>query len=249
MVARICADGLKKVTLELGGNCPVLIFDDADLNQAADAIFALKFRHAGQACITANRIFVQKGIYEEFTSIMVERAKKLKVGHGSQSDTTMGPLTTDRSISKAEELVADAKKNGADVLIGGDKLDIDGGYFFEPTVIGNATDNLLVAQEEQFAPIAALFPFDTEEEVVERANDTSLGLASYFFTKNIDRTWRLLENLEAGMIGMNTGNQSAAESAFGGLKNSGYGKESGLGVAVAEYMIEKTGTLTVEGLY
>jgi succinate-semialdehyde dehydrogenase/glutarate-semialdehyde dehydrogenase len=160
----------------------------------------------------------------------------------------MGPVTTERSIEKAESLVEDARKNGGKILFGGNKLEIDGGYFFEPTVIGNATDDLLVAQEEQFAPIAALFPFDTEEEVVERANNTSMGLASYFFTKNIDRTWRLLERLEAGMIGMNTGNQSAAESPFGGIKQSGYGKESGKDVAIEEYMITKTGTLTIEGL-
>ncbi|KAF2673254.1 aldehyde dehydrogenase [Microthyrium microscopicum] len=248
LIAKICADGLKKVTLELGGNCPVLVFDDANLDQAADAISALKWRHAGQACITVNRIFVQKGVYEKFINIMLERAKKLKVGHGAKDDTTMGPVTTPRSIDKALSLVEDAKKNGSRILIGGNKLEIDGGYFFEPTVIADAKDDLMLAQEEQFAPIAAFFVFDTEEEAVERANNTSMGLASYFFTKNVDRTWRLLENLEAGMIGMNTGNQSAAESPFGGIKQSGYGKESGKDVAIDEYLITKTGTMTVEGL-
>jgi succinate-semialdehyde dehydrogenase / glutarate-semialdehyde dehydrogenase len=223
LVAKICADGLKKVTLELGGNCPVLIFDDADLNQAADAISSLKWRHAGQACITANRIYVQRGVYEKFTQLMVERSKSLKVGHGAEKGTTLGPLTTDRGVEKAVVHVEDAQKNGAKILTGGKKMDLNGGYFFEPTVISDAHEELLLAKEEQFAPILALFPFETEEEVVKKANNTSvsrqkwllqvsrkltqeqMGLASYFFTKNVDRTWRLLENLEAGMIGMNTG--------------------------------------------
>jgi len=179
---------------------------------------------------------------------MVESAKTLKVGHGAHPDTTLGPVTTERGIDKALEMVDDARKNGGRVLTGGNKVDLGGGYFFEPTVIADAHDSLMVACEEQFAPIAAIFPFETEEEAVQRANQTSMGLASYFFTKNVDRTWRLLENLEAGMIGMNTGNQSAAESPFGGIKQSGYGKESGKDVAVDEYLITKTGTMTVEGL-
>ena len=246
LVAKICSDGLKKVTLELGGNCPVLIFDDADLNQAADAIHALKFRHAGQACITANRVYVQKGVYHKVADLMLERTKKLKIGHGAAEGTTLGPVTTARSIEKAEAHIEDARKNGAEVAVGGKRVDGDG-YFFEPTVILGAHEGLLVSREEQFSPILALFPFDTEEQAVEAANKTSMGLASYFFTKNVDRTWRLLENLEAGMIGMNTGNASAAESPFGGIKESGFGKESGKDVAVEEYMITKTGTLTLDG--
>jgi succinate-semialdehyde dehydrogenase/glutarate-semialdehyde dehydrogenase len=246
----------------------VLIFDDANLTQAADAIAALKWRHAGQACITVNRIYVQRGVYEKFVEIMRERGSKLVVGHGAEPKTTMGPLTTPRGVDKAAEMVADARKKGARILLGGNRLDIGGGYFFEPTVVADAHDDLLLAREEQFAPIAALFPFDTEDEAVNKANDTSvsllfspatcrgrrlanifqMGLASYFFTKDVDRTWRLLENLEAGMIGMNTGNQSAAETPFGGIKMSGYGKESGKDVAIEEYLITKTGTLTVDGL-
>ncbi|OTA34189.1 hypothetical protein BTJ68_06328 [Hortaea werneckii EXF-2000] len=211
LVAKICSDGLKKCTLELGGNCPFLVFDDADLDQAATALMALKWRHAGQACITANRV-----------------------------------------LDKAEAQVADAKKNGGQVVLGGSKLhgqEKYPGYFFEPTLITGAKDSMLIAREETFAPVMALFQFDTEEECVKMANDTSMGLASYFFTKNVDRTWRLLENLEAGMIGMNTGNTSAAESPFGGIKESGYGKESGKDVAVAEYLITKTGTLTLADHY
>jgi len=204
LIARLCADGLKKVTLELGGNCPVLVFDDADLEQAADAIHALKFRHAGQACITANRIYVQRGAYEKFTQIMTERTKKLKIGHGAEAGTTIGPVTTPRGIAKAEAHIEDAKKHGARIVLGGKKIE-GNGYFFEPTIVLDVNEQMLLSQEEQFAPIAAFIPFEKEEEAVEAANKTSMGLASYFFTKNVDRTWRLLENLEAGMIGMNTG--------------------------------------------
>jgi succinate-semialdehyde dehydrogenase/glutarate-semialdehyde dehydrogenase len=210
---------------------------------------ALKWRHAGQACITANRIYVQKGVYKEFTDLVAKKTKELKVGHGAKEGTTLGPLTTPRSIDKALAHVEDAKKNGARVLFGGNKVNIDDGYFFEPTIVLDAHDGMMLAQEEQFSPIAAFFPFETEEEVVKAANDTSMGLASYFFTKNIDRTWRLLENLEAGQIGMNTGNMSSAEIPFGGIKMSGYGKESGKDVAVEEYLITKTGVLSLEDHY
>nr|POE87825.1 putative succinate-semialdehyde dehydrogenase [Quercus suber] len=253
LVAKICSDGLKKVTLELGGNCPFLVFDDADLEQAATQLMALKWRHAGQACITANRIYVQKGVYKKFADILLQKTRELKVGHGATEGTTMGPVTTERSLDKAASQVSDAQKFGGQVTLGGKKLQgtsgYDGGYFFEPTIITGATKEMLIAREETFAPIMALFEFETEDEAVARANDTSMGLASYFFTKNIDRTWRLLENLEAGMIGMNTGNSSAAESPFGGIKESGYGKESGKDVAIAEYMVTKTGTLTLSDHY
>jgi succinate-semialdehyde dehydrogenase/glutarate-semialdehyde dehydrogenase len=210
---------------------------------------ALKWRHAGQACITANRIYVQKGVYKDFTDLVAKKTKELKVGHGAKEGTTLGPLTTPRSIDKALAHVEDAKKNGARVLFGGNKVEIDDGYFFEPTIVLDAHDGLMLAQEEQFSPIAAFFPFETEEAVVKAANNTSMGLASYFFTKNVDRTWRLLETLEAGQIGMNTGNMSSAEIPFGGIKMSGYGKESGKDVAVEEYLITKTGVLSLEGHY
>ncbi|CAL5866030.1 uncharacterized protein PFLUO_LOCUS237 [Penicillium psychrofluorescens] len=249
LVASHCAQGLKKLTLELGGNCPFLVFDDANLDQAIDQLMALKWRHAGQACITANRVYVQAGIYEKFAALLKEKTAALVVGHGAKADTTMGPLTTPRSIEKANAHVEDARRRGADVLLGGKPLTSSSGYFFEPTILSGMTDDMLISQEESFAPIAALYRFETEEQAVKLANDTSMGLASYAFTKNIDRMWRLLENLEAGMIGMNTGNQSAAESPFGGIKESGYGKESGKDVAVNEYLVTKTGTLTIEGQY
>ncbi|CAG7937037.1 unnamed protein product [Penicillium nalgiovense] len=249
LVASHCAHGLKKLTLELGGNCPFLVFDDANLDQAVEQLMSLKWRHAGQACITANRVYVQAGIYDRFAALLKERTAAIVVGHGAVAGTTMGPLTTPRSLDKASAQVEDARRLGADVILGGKAVTSQPGYFFEPTILSGMTEEMLISQEESFAPIAALYRFETEEQAVQLANDTSMGLASYAFTKNIDRMWRLLENLEAGMIGMNTGNSSAAESPFGGLKESGYGKESGKDVAVNEYLVTKTGTLTIEGQY
>ena len=205
LVASHCAQGLKKVTLELGGNCPFIVFDDANLDQALDQLMTLKWRHAGQACITANRIYVQAGVYDRFAALLKERTSALVVGHGSAAGTTMGPLTTPRSIDKAVAQVADARRRGADVLLGGNALTSQPGYFFEPTILSGMTEEMQISQEESFAPIAALYRFDSEEQAVQWANATSMGLASYAFTKNVDRMWRLLENLEAGMIGMNTG--------------------------------------------
>ncbi|KAJ4294426.1 hypothetical protein N0V90_008116 [Kalmusia sp. IMI 367209] len=239
LVAKICSDNLKKVTLELGGNCPVLIFDDANIEQAIS--------QAGQACITANRVYVQSGIYDKFLERWNAESKKIVVGHGSEKETTMGPVTTPRGIDKALALVNDAKSKGATIHLGGNTVSKNGGYFFEPTVITGVTPDMDIASEEIFAPVSTFFKFETEDEAVKAANDTSMGLASYCFTKNVDRLWRLFENLEAGMIGLNTGNSSAAESPFGGIKQSGYGKESGKDVAVAEYLITKTGTFTLEG--
>ncbi|QQK48237.1 Putative succinate-semialdehyde dehydrogenase [Penicillium digitatum] len=240
LVASHCAHGLKKLTLELGGNCPFLVFDDANLDQAVEQLTALKWRHAGQACITANRIYVQAGVYDRFAALLKERTAAITVGHGAVAGTTMGPLTTPRSVEKAAAHVEDARRLGADVILGGNPLKSNPGYFFEPTILSGMTEEMLISQEESFAPIAALYRFETEEQAVKLANDTSMGLASYAFTKNVDRTWRLFENLEAGMIGMNAGNLSVAESPFGGLKESGYGKESGKDVAVDEYLVSKT---------
>lgn len=205
LIASHCAQGLKKVTLELGGNCPFIIFDDANLDQALEHLMALKWRHAGQACITANRIYVQSGVYDKFAQLLKERTSKLVVGHGAAKDTTMGPVTTPRGLDKAASQVEDARKLGANIILGGNRITDKGGYFFEPTIITDMTKDMLISHEESFAPIAALYKFETEEEAVKLANDTSMGLASYAFTKNIDRMWRMLENLEAGMIGMNTG--------------------------------------------
>ena len=193
LVAKICSDGLKKVTLELGGNCPFLVFDDANLRQAADgrsptlvaeisqtsntiiALMLLKWRHAGQACITANRVYVQRGVYNEFAQIISERTRKLVVGHGAEKSTTMGPLTTPRSVVKATNQVEDAKQKGGRIVLGGSKVQDTTGYFFQPTIILDANPQMLITEEETFGPVLALYPFDTEEEAVEAANNTSVS--------------------------------------------------------------------------
>ncbi|KAN0113295.1 Aldehyde/histidinol dehydrogenase [Hyaloscypha variabilis] len=246
IVAQHCTLGLKKVTLELGGNCPFLIFNDANLENALAALMILKWRTAGQACTHANRVYVQSGVYDKFAALVVEATKKIEVGHGADAGTTMGALTTLRGIEKLERHIEDAVSKGGKILCGGKRLGGLRGYFYEPTIISGMTSSMLTTQEEIFGPLLGLYRFETEEEAVKLANDTSMGLASYFFTADVDRTWRLLESLEAGMIGMNTGNASGAESPFGGIKESGYGKEAGKDVAIEEYLIAKTGTFTVE---
>ncbi|KAK7222451.1 hypothetical protein V2G26_010454 [Clonostachys chloroleuca] len=227
LLAAHCADTLKKLTLELGGNCPFLIFDDANLDQAVEALMPLKFRHAGQACITANRIYVQRGVYGKFSNLVAEHVGRLRVGHGIDKETTMGPLTVPAGLDKVASQIKDATELGAKVLTGGKRIDKDGGYYFEPTVINEVTPKMKVANEEH--------------------SDRCWLYCR--LTPKRRQTWRLLENLEAGMIGMNTGNASAAESPFGGIKDSGFGKESGKDVAINEYLITKTGTLTLEGQY
>ncbi|KAF3762694.1 putative succinate-semialdehyde dehydrogenase [Cryphonectria parasitica EP155] len=260
IISGLCARNLKKVTLELGGNCPFVVFDDADLEQALGQLMALKWRHAGQACISANRVYVQAGVHDKFVEMLAAKTKQLKVGHGIEEGTTMGPVTTPRGLDKAEHLHQDAVAKGAKVIMGTGKREQQGGgggganggatgYFMAPTILTGITDDMELAREEMFAPVLGVFRFDTEDDAVKKANDTSMGLASYVFTKNVDRLWRMFERLEAGMIGLNTGNQSAAESPFGGIKESGLGKESGKDVAVDEYLISKTGTLTLQDHY
>lgn len=206
LIAQHCSSGLKKLTLELGGNCPFLIFNDADLDQAVAALMVLKWRTAGQACTHANRVYVQSGVYDIFVQKILQATQKaLRVGHGADPNTTMGALTTPRGLDKLQSHVADAVSKGGKVLCGGRRPDGLNGYFFEPTIISGMTSAMLTTKEEIFGPLLGLYKFETEEEAVRAANDTSMGLASYFFTRDVDRTWRLLESLEAGMIGMNTG--------------------------------------------
>lgn len=205
LIARHCSAGLKKVTLELGGNCPFLIFDDADLDQALAALMVLKWRTAGQACTHANRVYVQSGVYDKFLSMVVEATKRIRVGHGARPDTIMGALTTTRGIEKMERHIADAVSKGGEIVCGGRRLDHFNGNFFQPTVISGMTSSMLTTKEEIFGPLLGLYKFETEEQAVQMANDTNMGLAAYFFTRDVSRTWRLLENIEAGMVGMNTG--------------------------------------------
>lgn len=208
LVANHCSGGLKKVVLELGGNCPCLIFDDADIEAALKELVGLKWRHAGQACITVNRFIVQAGVYHKFIQRFAEESAKYVIGHGAAEGTTLGPVTKPESVDRAERLVDDAVSRGARVVTGGHRLSPkggEGGYFFEPTILADMAHDTLISCEECFAPVSAFYKFETEEEAVKMANDTPMGLASYAFTKNVDRIWRMFENLEAGMIGLNTG--------------------------------------------
>lgn len=205
IIAGYCAEGVKKVTLELGGNSPVMVFDDANLEQAASSLVMLKYMNAGQACISANRIFVQSGVYDKFAAMLREHVGKIVVGHGATPGTTMGPLTTPQSLDKVRNQIDDATNLGAKIILGGSRVPETPGYFFQPTILTDMKPEMLITREESFAPVAALYRFDTEEEVTKWANDTSMGLASYVFTKNVDRLWRIFENLECGMVGLNCG--------------------------------------------
>ncbi|RSL90237.1 hypothetical protein CEP52_014658 [Fusarium oligoseptatum] len=247
-------DGVFNVLTTSLENTPSLseamFFDDADLEQALDQLMTLKWRNAGQACISANRVYVQAGVYDKFATMFVEKTSKLNIGHGAAPDTTFGAVTTPIGLEKAESQVQDAVSRGAKLALGSGKPFTPAGqgsrgYFMKPVVLTNMNSSMKMSCEETFGPVCGLFRFDTEDEVIKLANDTSMGLASYAFTKNANRLWRMFEKLEAGMIGLNTGNGSAAESPFGGIKESGYGKESGKDVAVAECLIEKTGTWTI----
>ncbi|KAG8677816.1 hypothetical protein FPOAC1_003844 [Fusarium poae] len=200
-----------------------------------------------KACITSNRVFVHNDIYDTFVEKIVQETRKLKVGHGMEESSTMGALTTPRGLDKAEELYQDAISKGAKTVLGTGRREDGDGYFMAPTILTGMEDNMLMTHEEIFAPVLGCYRFESEDEVVQRANDTPLGLASYVFTKNVDRLWRLFENLDAGMIGLNTGNGSSAEAPFGGMKDSGHGKESGKDVAIDEFLISKTATLTIDG--
>ncbi|KAI2623657.1 aldehyde dehydrogenase [Xylaria nigripes] len=199
IISAHCADSLKKLTLELGGNCPFLVFDDADLEQACRELMHLKFRHAGQACITANRVYVQRTIYEKFANLLAEKTRKLRVGHGLDEATTMGPLTVLQGIDKTLSQVEDARKHGGTILTGGNRVESLGtGYFFEPTIITNATASMKIASEETFGPVLALFPFDMEEEAVKAANNTSVSPQSWLCTG--DRRGHMDLDLLAGVL-------------------------------------------------
>lgn len=203
IITALCARNLKKFTLELGGNCPYIVFDDADIEQALSQFMALKWRHAGQACISSNRLYVQRGIHDAFVEELVRRTAKLKLGHGAAEGTTLGPVTTPRGLDKAEEMARDAGARGARKVLGsGLRTETMAGYFMHPTIFTGVTDDMLMSQDEIFAPLLGVSVFDTEDEVVQRANNTSMGLASYVFTTNVNCLWRMFEKLEAGMIGL-----------------------------------------------
>lgn len=219
-----CASSIKKVSLELGGNAPFIVFDDADIDAAITGAMASKYRNTGQTCVCANRIFVQENIYDAFSEKLVAAVKQLKVGDGLDIATQQGPLINVAALEKVQAHISDAEKKGGQVLCGGKQPTL-GGLFFEPTVIGNANTKMRLAQEETFGPVAPLFKFKTEEEVINMANDTEFGLASYFYTTDLDRAWRVAESLECGMVGVNAGIISTAVAPFGGVKQSGIGRE------------------------
>ena len=221
---RQSADTIKKLSLELGGNAPFIVFDDADLDAAVDGAMISKYRNAGQTCVCANRLYVQRGVLQAFTDKLLVKVKALKVGNGLDAGVTQGPLIDAKAVAKIEEHIADARAKGAEVLVGGKRHAL-GGLFFEPTVIGGATAEMKFAQEETFGPLAPIFVFDTEAEVVAAANATEFGLAAYFYSRDIGRVMRVAEGLEAGMVGINTGLISTAEAPFGGIKQSGLGRE------------------------
>jgi len=218
------AGTLKKLSLELGGNAPFIVFEDADLDAAVLGAIASKYRNTGQTCVCANRFLVQSSVYDAFTRKLVEAVAKLRVGDGLKGVTDQGPLIDDKALAKVEEHVADALAKGGRIALGGRRHAL-GGNFYQPTVITNVTTEMLLAREETFGPVAPLFRFETEAEAIRMANDTEFGLASYFYTRDLARSWRVGEALEYGIVGLNTGLISTEMAPFGGIKESGFGRE------------------------
>lgn len=230
-----CAPTIKRISLELGGNAPFIVFDDADLDAAVKGAIACKYRNAGQTCVCANRILVQSGVYDAFTEKLKQAVQALKVGNGINSTTDIGPLIEESALKKVDEHIADAVKKGGKLVLGGKRL---GGLFYEPTIMTNITSDMRFAREETFGPVAPLFKFDSESEAIEMANDTIFGLAAYFYTRDFARAVRVSEALEYGMVGHNTGLISNEVAPFGGVKQSGIGRE-GSKYGIEEYMETK----------
>lgn len=224
LLMKQCADTVKKMSMELGGNAPFIVFDDADLDDAVQGAMISKFRNAGQTCVCANRLYVQSGVYDAFVEKLSVAVAQLKVGNGMEQDMNIGPLIDEKALAKVNGLVADALSKGATIAIGGQNHAL-GKTFFEPTILANATTDMRLTNEEIFGPVAPIYRFDTEGEVVDLANATEFGLAAYFFGQNINRIWRVAEALEYGMVGINTGLISTPVAPFGGIKESGFGRE------------------------
>ncbi|MBX9631241.1 MAG: NADP-dependent succinate-semialdehyde dehydrogenase [Burkholderiales bacterium] len=219
-----CAPTIKKLSLELGGNAPFIVFDDADVDAAVEGAMLSKYRNAGQTCVCANRLLVQDGVYDAFVEKLAAKVKALKVGNGSEAGVTTGPLIDENAVAKVEEHVSDAVAKGAKVVVGGKRHSL-GGLFYEPTVLANVTTAMKVTVEETFGPVAPVFRFKTEQEAIAMANDTEFGLASYFYARDIGRVWRVAEAIESGMVGINVGIISNEVAPFGGVKQSGLGRE------------------------
>jgi len=219
-----CASTVKKTSMELGGNAPFIVFDDANLDEAVEAALASKYRNAGQTCVCANRLYVQDGIHDAFVAKFAEKVKEMKVGNGLEDGVVQGPLITDAAVQKVESHIADATAKGAEVLLGGHRHEL-GQTFFEPTILTGVTQDMKVAKEETFGPMAPIFKFSGEQEVIDMANDTEFGLAAYLCARDIGRIWRVSEGLEYGIVGINTGIISTETAPFGGVKQSGIGRE------------------------
>lgn len=224
LLMRQAADTLKKVSLELGGNAPFIVFDDADLDAAVKGAMASKYRNTGQTCVCVNRFFIQDRVYEAFTQKLAVAVRAMRVGNALQGETEQGPLINDAALAKVEAHVGDALEKGATVLCGGQRHAL-GGTFYEPTVLTNVSGDMLIAHEETFGPVAACFRFKDETEVLQRANDTPFGLSAYFYSRDIGRVWRMAEGLEVGIVGINEGIISTEVAPFGGIKESGLGRE------------------------
>ncbi len=229
-----CASSIKKLSLELGGNAPFIVFNDANLEDAINGIMDSKFRNSGQTCVCANRIYIQSGIYDKICQGLIDKIPTLKVGDGLEDGVNQGPLIDKKALLKVKEHINDALQKGAKLLVGGSNHHL-GGNFFQPTLLKDVTQQMKVAKEETFGPLAPIFKFESEEEVIFNANDTEFGLAAYFFTQDYKRQWRVAESLEYGMVGINTGLISNEIAPFGGIKQSGLGRE-GSKYGIEEYL-------------
>ncbi|MCC3718192.1 NAD-dependent succinate-semialdehyde dehydrogenase [Rouxiella badensis] len=237
LLMRQCADSVKRLSFELGGNAPFIVFDDADIDLAIAGVMVSKFRNGGQTCVCANRILVQRGIYDQFAARLVEETRRLKVGDGFAEGTQIGPLINKSAVEKVNRHIDDALSQGARLLTGG--IAENEGNFAKPTVLADVNASMLIANEETFGPVAPLFCFDNEQEAIDLANATPFGLAAYFFTENLRRSWRVAEKLEFGMVGLNTGSVSLEIAPFGGIKLSGIGRE-GAKAGIEEYLEMKS---------
>ena len=234
LLMRNASDTMKKVSMELGGNAPYIVFDDADIDAAVKGAIANKFRNAGQVCVSVNRFYIHTGVYERFVSQLAEEVGKLKVGNGLDEGVIVGPLIEAAAVDKVEEHVRDAVANGGKIVAGGARHAL-GGNFWQPTVIAEANEKMKMSKEETFGPVAACFRFEDEEEVIRRANDTEFGLAAYFYTQNLQRVFRVSAALESGMVGINECAVSTELAPFGGVKESGLGREGSV-LGLDEFM-------------
>jgi len=225
LLMKQCVDSVKRVSMELGGNAPFIVFDDADIDLAVQGAIASKYRNAGQTCVCSNRIFVQEAVYDAFLEKFTHEVKKLTLGNGVNDGVVIGPMIQESAVCFVEKMVKDATQKGGEILIGGKRHKGAKSLIFEPTIIANATRDMMVFQEEIFGPVAPIFKFKTEQEVIELANDTPYGLASYFYGRDYARIWRIAEALDYGMVGINTGMISTTVAPFGGIKESGFGRE------------------------